>query len=140
MKIEFNFSEPGSKTAEDCYQLLSQANNLGKNITSQLKSAIGGKDIGFHRYHQIYDVIAFMMEWKPPTLMMSAILQRGLEDKYFQRIFKANVMAWITILNTYDDHKFEENYGEQLNKLKKLKVDKTRKNDPNQIGKTFLDE
>lgn len=119
MELNFIFSENGEKNKKDCEILLSQSNNIGCDYKNNLKSIMGGQDKGFHKWHQIYDVIYFLNELKFPRTWLKILLKRGQNDDDFKRNFLILLESWVKILNCYNSKQFEVCYHNELKIVKK---------------------
>jgi len=136
MNLQFEFTEKSSK--EECLYLLEKI-NAGVEYKQVLKSIIGGQDIGYHRYHQILDVMTFLDEWKFPKLWLKTLLVRGQTDEIFQRNFINLLTSWLHILNSIDTFNVNKSYEKELNKMRYLKIAKSIVNDPNKKSKINIE-
>lgn len=131
MDINFDFSVKGEVTKNDCELLLKNA-KIGSDYKTDFKSIIGGEDKGYHQWHQIYDVIYLLNEWKFPRLWLKILLVRGQDDAVFQRNFKILMETWLNILQGIFTKNIEKSYAIELEKIKQILVQKARNNDPRQ--------
>lgn len=117
IEIQFKTKEEISK--EDVLKLMEEV-NLSSNSKTKLKSIIGGKDIGYHQWHQIYDALRFYKEYKFPAKWFNVLLLRGNSDKNFQLVFNNLLNSWLDILLEINLKKFEVHWENELLKRKKV--------------------
>lgn len=122
--IEIIFSQ--NKSKKDVLMLMDEV-NLSSESKNKLKSIIGGNDIGFHRWHQIYDVLRFYKEFKFPNKYWNIVLIRGQDDKQFQLIFKNLFGSWLDLLLQHNLKQFERVWSEELQKRKKISDENSQK-------------
>ncbi|MFK7049879.1 hypothetical protein V3Q77_08255 [Flavobacterium davisii] len=130
MGLDFNFTNSGDVTKENCLDLL-QKSSIGYDYKSDLKNIIGGTDKGFHRWNQIYDVIYFLNEWKFPRVWLKILLVRGQEDEIFRRNFNNLLSSWIQLLKMIHINAVSSVYVNEISKIKNMVDFKSKINDPN---------
>lgn len=128
MDINFDFSVKGEVTKNDC-ELLLKNSKIGSDYKTDFKSIIGGQDKGYHQWHQIYDVIYFLNEWKFPRLWLKILLVRGQEDVVFQRNFNILFNSWLNIIKSISTKNIEKTYFNEIEKMRELLIKKSKNND-----------
>lgn len=112
----FTFSKKEDVSKEDVLNLINKSYFCCKS-KSKIKTIIGGNDIGFHQWHQIYDVIIFYNEWGFPNNFWDAFLARGQSDKQFMLVFKSVAKGWMDILLQQKLNQFNKIYEKQIKKI-----------------------
>ena len=116
--MEFiNFSKKEDVKKEDVLALINSI-EFSSIVLKKIKQCVGGEDIGFHRWHQIYDVLVFYKEYKFPKRLFDVLLIRGQSDKHFQLIFISITKTWYSILYQVNLGVFEKEFKKELLKRK----------------------